>query len=82
MATPRTPPSALFIDWTLLGVDDAGAPVHEPMIITDDVITCRCRESDCQLDSALFRARVAGFVQALQVIQDGRTVRDVLEGAG
>jgi hypothetical protein len=63
--------SPMFFDWSLHGVDDAGEPVHEPTL-RNDIIVCRCREEDCQLDRALFRARIVGFVQAYETLRDGK----------
>lgn len=56
-------PTPLFLDWGGLGVDDAGAPVHVPTV-EGDMIVCRCHLEDCQLDRALWRAWVVGFMAA------------------
>ena len=62
-------PSELFLDWAAMGVDKAGKPNHVP-IVEGAAIICRCHGDGCQLDRALFRARVAGFIQALQLGAD------------
>lgn len=63
----------LFIDWSQLGVDGTGQPIHVPTV-EGVLIVCQCHQPNCQLDRALFRARVSGFIQALQM----RAVADAL----
>lgn len=69
MAATSDPGGELFIDWSLLGVDDAGTPIHVPTI-EGVLIVCSCHGENCQLDRALFRARVSGFLQALSMRAD------------
>jgi hypothetical protein len=78
-ATSDDPGGELFVDWTQLGVDSAGNPIHVPTI-EGVLIVCSCHRENCQLDRALFRARVSGFLQALSM----RTGEDPLSvlGAG